>query len=99
MLVRAKPLGQAEELGTRLVEEVQLVDDALVLAADAAWSELSTTVLVKKGVTVDDLRSAASSPDVRQGPRPLHHLSRLGRRLGRRLGSLQESCASPFFQV
>jgi hypothetical protein len=55
---------------------MRLVEDALVLAADAAWSEVINTVLVMKGVTVDELRSAASSPDVWRVRRPLHHLSR-----------------------
>jgi hypothetical protein len=53
--IRAEPLGLAEQLCRRLVAEVRVVDGALWLEADPAWSGALNTVLVKKGVRVSEL--------------------------------------------
>jgi hypothetical protein len=55
LLVRAEPLGLAERICRRLAEEVRVVDGALWLDADPAWSGAINTVLVKKGVRVSEL--------------------------------------------
>jgi hypothetical protein len=56
LLVRADPLGLAEEVSRRMVDVVQLVDGALLLDADLAWAGAINTVLVNKGVRVSELR-------------------------------------------
>ena len=58
LLVRAEPQGWAEELCKRMVAVVRTTDQALELAADPAWAGAINTVLVKKGVTVSELRPA-----------------------------------------
>jgi hypothetical protein len=55
LLVRAEPLGLAEWISRRMVGEVRVVDGALWLDADPAWSGALNTVLVKKGVRVSVL--------------------------------------------
>ena len=55
LLLKARPLEQAERIGRSLVE-VRVVVDALLLAADPAWAGAINTVLVKKGVRVSELR-------------------------------------------
>ena len=60
MLVRAEPLEQAEELIDRMVESVRLQDGALLLDADPAWAGAINTVLVKKGVRVNELLASSS---------------------------------------
>ncbi len=55
LLVKAQPLEQAERI-SRLMAEVQVVDDALLLLdADPAWAGAINTVLVTKGVRVSEL--------------------------------------------
>ena len=56
LLVRAEPLGLAEEVSRRIVDVVRVVDGALLLDADLAWAGAINTVLVKKGVRVSELR-------------------------------------------
>jgi hypothetical protein len=75
LLVRAEPLGLAEEISHRMVDVVRVVDGALLLDADPAWAGAINTVLVKKGVRVNELRSAQgehSSPANRVTPRCPH---------------------------
>jgi hypothetical protein len=48
LLVGARPIG--------LVDRVRVVDGALLLDADPAWAGAISTVLVKKGVRVNELR-------------------------------------------
>jgi len=55
LLVRAEPLGLAERVCRRLVEDVRITDDTLWLDADPAWSGALNTVLVKKGVRISEL--------------------------------------------
>ena len=56
LLVRAKPLGLAQSVCEGLVDEVRIVDGALLLTADPAWA--INIVLVTKGVMVSELRRA-----------------------------------------
>ena len=54
LLLKARPLEQAERISRSMVE-VRVVVDALLLAADPAWAGAINTVLVKKGVRVSEL--------------------------------------------
>ena len=56
LLVRAEPLVQAEEISRRMVDAVRVEDRALLLGANPDWAGAINTVLVKKGVTVSELR-------------------------------------------
>ncbi len=56
LLVRAEPLGMAEEVSRRMVDVVRAADGALLLDADPAWTGVINTVLVMKGVRVSELR-------------------------------------------
>ena len=56
LLVRAEPLQWAEEISQRMVDVVRLVDGALLLEVDPRWAGAINTVLVKKGVRVNELR-------------------------------------------
>jgi hypothetical protein len=56
LLVRAEPLGLAEEISQRMVDVVCVEDDALLLDADPEWAGAINTVLVTKGVRVNELR-------------------------------------------
>ena len=55
LLVRAQPLGAAEQISRRMVD-VKVVDGTLLLDADPAWAGAINTVLTKKGVRVNELR-------------------------------------------
>jgi hypothetical protein len=55
LLVRAEPLGLAEEVSRRMVDVVRVVDGALLLDADPAWAGAINTVLIMKGVRVSEL--------------------------------------------
>jgi hypothetical protein len=61
LLVRAEPLGLAEELSRRMVDVVRIVDDALLLDADPTWAGAINTVLVMKGVRVSELRKETTA--------------------------------------
>jgi len=56
LLVRAEPLGLAEEVSRRMVDVVRVADGALLLDTELAWAGAINTVLVKKGVRVSELR-------------------------------------------
>jgi hypothetical protein len=56
LLARAEPLALAEELSRRMAD-VRVMDDALLLDADPSWAGAINTVLVKKGVRVNELSS------------------------------------------
>ncbi len=58
LLVRAEPLGLAQLVCEGLVDEVRIIDGALLLAADPAWAWAINTVLVTKGLRVSELRPA-----------------------------------------
>jgi hypothetical protein len=55
LLVRAQPLGAAQQISRRMVD-VQVVDGTLLLDADPAWAGAINTVLTKKGMRVSVLR-------------------------------------------
>ncbi len=57
LLVKAHPLEQAERISRSMVE-VRVVDGALLLDADPAWSGAINIILVTKGVRVSELRRA-----------------------------------------
>jgi hypothetical protein len=59
LLVRAEPLGLAEEISHRMVDVVCIVDGALLLDADPTWAEAINTVLVMKGVRVSSLTKSS----------------------------------------
>jgi hypothetical protein len=61
LLVEAEPLRAAEEICRRLVDRVGIANGALLLAADPTWAGAINTVLVKKGVRVDELRRVEDS--------------------------------------
>jgi hypothetical protein len=59
-LVRAEPLGWAEELSRGMVELERLFDGALLLEADPVWAWTIGKMLVSKGVRVNEI--LAKSP-------------------------------------
>ncbi len=54
LLVKARPLEQAERICSSMVE-VRVVDGALLLDAAPTWAGAINTVLVMKGVRVSEL--------------------------------------------
>ena len=56
LLVRAEPLTLAQSVCEELVDEVRIMDGALLLAADPAWAWAINIMLVTKGVMVSELR-------------------------------------------
>ncbi len=54
LLVRAQPLGAAEQISRRMVD-VHVMEGALLLDAEPAWAGAINTVLVTKGVRVSEL--------------------------------------------
>jgi hypothetical protein len=61
LLVRAEPLGRAEQVCRRMVTRVLPTDGALELEADPALTPAIKKVLVKKGVRVSKLRRVEGS--------------------------------------
>ena len=55
LLVRAELLQWAKEFSQRMVDVVRLEDGALLLEVDPQWAGAINTVLVKKGVRVNEL--------------------------------------------
>jgi hypothetical protein len=68
LLVRAEPLGLAEEISQRMVDVVRLVDGALLLGADLAWAGAINTVLLMKGVRVSELRHLSRPQQISYWP-------------------------------
>jgi hypothetical protein len=56
LLVRAEPPGLAEEVCRSMVDVVRVKDGALVLEAYPEWAGAINTVLIEKGVRVNELR-------------------------------------------
>ena len=56
LLVKAEPLERADEISRRMVAGVRVEDGALLLGANPDWAGAINTVLVKKGLTVSELR-------------------------------------------
>jgi hypothetical protein len=65
LLVRAEPLGLAEEISQRMVDVVRVEDGALLLDADSEWAGAINTVLVAKGVRVNELRKETTAAAAR----------------------------------
>jgi hypothetical protein len=61
LLVRAETLGLAEEISQRMVDVVRVEDGAPLLKADPEWAGAINTVLVSKGVRVNELRKEATA--------------------------------------
>jgi hypothetical protein len=66
LLLRAEPMGLAEEI-VRMMVDLRVADGALLLDADPTWAGAINTVLIKKGVRVSELAgvsrySAAAQP-------------------------------------
>jgi hypothetical protein len=61
LLVRAKPLEKAEEISQRMVDVVCSKDGALLLDADPEWAGSINTVLVSKGVRVNEIRKQTTA--------------------------------------
>jgi hypothetical protein len=61
LLVRAEPLKWAEEISHRMVDVVRLEDGTLLLKVDPKWAGAINTVLVKKGVRVNELRKQTTA--------------------------------------
>jgi hypothetical protein len=61
LVVRAEPLEWAEEISQRMVDVVRVEDGALLLEANPEWAGAINTVLVAKGVRVNELRKATTS--------------------------------------
>jgi hypothetical protein len=56
LLVRAEPLEWAKEVSQRIANVERTMDGALLLDADPAWAGAINTVLVMKGVRINELR-------------------------------------------
>jgi hypothetical protein len=56
LLVRAEPLEWAKEVSPRIANVERTMDGALLLDADPAWAGAINTVLVMKGVRINELR-------------------------------------------
>ena len=88
LLLEAQPLRAAEEICRRLVDGVRVANGVLLLAADPAWSGAINTVLVMKGVRVNELRRvgevSSSETHLNRGPawalllRSVLRISRIG---------------------
>jgi hypothetical protein len=61
LLVRAEPLQWAREISLRMVDVVRIVDGALLLEVDPEWAGAINTVLVEKGVRVDELHKKSKA--------------------------------------
>ena len=61
LLVRAEHLQWAQEISQRMVDVVRVEDGALLLEADPQWAAAINTVLVAKGVRVNELRKETLS--------------------------------------
>jgi hypothetical protein len=61
LLVKAEPVRLAEEITRRIVDVVRLVDGALLLDADPKLAGAIHTVLVTKGVRVNELRKQSTA--------------------------------------
>jgi hypothetical protein len=61
LLVRAEPMGLAKEISQRMVDVVRLEDGALLLEVEPKWAGAINTVLVAKGVRVNEIRKESSA--------------------------------------
>jgi hypothetical protein len=65
LLVRAEPLGLAEEISHRMVDVVRIEDGALLLEAAPELAGAINTVLVSKGVRVNEIRKQTTAAAAR----------------------------------
>ena len=79
LLVRAEPLGLAEEVSRRMVDVVRPADNALLLDADLAWAGAINKVLVEKGVTVSERRHLSRPQQASNRPAAQQHSSHRGK--------------------
>jgi hypothetical protein len=61
LLVRAEPMGLAKEISQKMVDVVRVEDGALLLKVDPKWAEAINTVLVTKGVRVNEIRKETAT--------------------------------------
>jgi hypothetical protein len=61
LLVRAEPMGLAKEISQRMVDVVRVEDGALLLEVDPKWARAINTVLVTKGVRVNEIRKETAA--------------------------------------
>jgi hypothetical protein len=61
LLVRAEPMGLAKEISQRMVDVVRVEDGALLLEVDPKWAGAINTVLVTKGVRVNEIRKETAT--------------------------------------
>ena len=61
LLVRAEPLQRAQQISQRMVDVVRLEDGALLLEAAPELAGAINTVLVSKGVRVNELRKQSTA--------------------------------------
>jgi hypothetical protein len=61
LLVRAEMLVLAKEISQRIVDVVRVEDGALLLKVDPKWVRAINTVLVTKGVRVNELRKETAA--------------------------------------
>jgi hypothetical protein len=60
LLVRAEPLRWAQEVCQRMVDVVRISNGVPLLEVDPQWAGAINTVLVTKGVRVDELRKQST---------------------------------------
>jgi hypothetical protein len=65
LLVRAESLQWAQEISYRMVDVVRVEDGALLLEVDPEWAGAINTVLVSKGVRVNELRKQPTAAAAR----------------------------------
>ena len=71
LLIRAEPLQWAQEISPRMVDAVRISGDgALLLEVDPQWAGATNTVLLSKGVRVDELRKQTTAGGLK--PRSAH---------------------------
>jgi hypothetical protein len=61
LLIRAEPLEWAQEISHRMADVVRVEDGALLLEVDPEWGGAINTVLVTKGVRVNELREQTTA--------------------------------------
>jgi hypothetical protein len=61
LLVKAEPLQWAQEISQRMVDVVRVEDGALLLEANPECAAAINTVLVAKGVRVNELRKETTA--------------------------------------
>jgi hypothetical protein len=63
LLVRAEPLQWAKQISHTMVDVVRIVDGALLMEVDPQWAGAINSVLLSKGVWVDELRKQSAAAE------------------------------------